>query len=381
MNIKNIGARGLRRFITPVVALAACLGCQRKPAEQLDRSMPVRTQTVSIVAHPHTESLTGEYRARIQSDLSFRIGGRIAQRMVDVGDHVRAGDLLATIDSLQQTADVTAAEAALQSAKASLQQAASNARRVELLLPSQSATQSEFEDAKAAELTAQGTINIRESVLSRVQNQLSFTELRAPATGVIITREVEVGQVVNAAQKVFTLAVDGEREAVFDAFQRHVSERPIDDQVELVLVSNPSIKATGIIREIAPSIDRNNGTVRVKVAIPDPPEQMTLGAPVMGIAKFLPTNVVELPWTALARRGHDPAVWVVNPQTQRVSERAVDVESYESGQLLITGGLETGEIIVIEGTQLIRPGQKIQSLNQQERVDSRGLETEGKVQP
>jgi membrane fusion protein, multidrug efflux system len=359
--------------------------------------MPVRTQTVSIVSHPHTESLTGEYRARVQSDLSFRIGGRISSRMVDVGDRVKTGDLLATIDSLQQTADVTAAVAALRSAEASLQQAAANARRIESLLPSQSATQSEFDDAKAAELTAQGSINISKSVLATAENQLSFTELRAPASGVIIARDAEVGQVVSAAQKVFTLAVDGEREAVFDAFQRHVSERPIDDKVELVLVSNPDVKAAGVIREIAPSIDRNNGTVRVKVAIPNPPDQMTLGAPVMGIARFLPTNVVQLPWTALARQGNSPAVWVVDPNTQQVTEREVVVESYESGELLITSGLQAGEVVVTEGTQLIRPGQKIKSLNQtmtpvspgaapgsaspQETVDPQSPDNEGAKQP
>ncbi len=157
---------------------------------------------------------------------------------------------------------------------------------------------------------------------------------------------------------VFTLAVDGEREAVFDAFQRHVSERPIDDEVQLALVSNPKVTTLGIIREIAPSIDRNNGTVRVKVAIPNPPEQMTLGAPVMGIARFLPSQVVRLPWTALARQAGEPAVWVVNPNDQTVTERVVNVESYASGALLVTSGLNEGEIVVTEGTQRLRPARK-----------------------
>lgn len=353
----------VRWFVLIGLALPPSLGCQQKSAEQPERAMSVRTQVVSIAPYPHTEYLTGEFRARVQSDLSFRISGRVATRLVDVGAKVKEGDLLATIDSLQQTADVTAAVAAVRSAEATLQQAAANARRIEQLLPTQAATQSEFEDAKAEELTARGSLNISKSVLSRAQSQLSFTELRAPASGVVVARAVEVGQVVIAAQKVFTLAVDGEREAVFDAFQRHVSERPIDDKVQLVLVSNPSVKSAGVIREIAPVIDRNNGTVRVKVAIPEPPEAMTLGAPVMGIAKFVPVNVVQLPWTALARHGDQPAVWVVDSSTQRVSLRDVQIQSYSSGQLLITSGLTTGEVVVVEGTQLIRPGQKIKSLN------------------
>ncbi len=341
---------------------ASAGGCRQKEQARTDHSLPVSTQVVEVVSYPHTESLTGEYRARVQSALSFRLGGRIASRAVDVGDRVTSGQLLATIDSLQQIADVTAARAALRSAEAAWQQAAANAKRIEQLLPSQSATQAEFDDAKAAELTAQGSINISQSVLARAENQLSFTELRAPADGIIIERAVEVGQVVNAAQSVFTLAVDGEREAVFDAFQRHVSERPIEDKVELTLVSNPQIKTMGIIREIAPSIDQKNGTVRVKVAIPNPPEQMTLGAPVMGIAQFAPTQVVRLPWTALARRDSHAAVWVVDPNSSTVSERVVEVESYASGLLLVTGGLQQGEIVVTEGTQRLRPGQKVKPL-------------------
>ena len=351
-------------FVVPLVLSLIFSGCDRKLETPEERLSGVRTQIVEVIAYPNTESLTGEYRARIQSDLAFRIGGRIATRTVDVGSRVSAGDLLATIDSLQQVADVTAAEAAFQSAEAALFQSSTNAKRIEQLLPSRSATQTEFDDAKAAELIAKGFINISRSVRETAENQLSFTNLKAPASGVIIARSAEVGQVVGAAQTVFTLAVDGEREAVFDVFQRHVAERPTDNKIELSLVSNPSVKTTGFIREIAPSIDQSNGTVRVKVAIPEPPQQMTLGASVIGVAQFVPTDAVKLPWTALSRQGDQAAVWVVDPDSSTVSERVVEVESYASGVLLITGGLSTGEIVVIEGTQLIRPGQKVKSIEE-----------------
>jgi len=351
-------------LVVPVVLSLIFVGCDRKRETPEERLSGVRTQIVEVIAYPNTASLTGEYRARIQSDLAFRVGGRIATRMVDVGSLVSEGDVLATMDSLQQVADVTAAKAAFGSAEAALSQASTNAKRIAQLLPSRSATQAEFDDAKAAELTAQGSINISKSVRETAENQLSFTYLKAPASGVIIARSVEVGQVVNAAQTVFTLAFDGEREAVFDAFQRHVAERPTDDKIELSLVSNPSIKTTGFIREIAPSIDQSNGTVRVKVAIPEPPQQMTLGASVIGVAQFLPTDAVKLPWTALSRQGDQAAVWVVDPDSSTVSERVIEVESYASGVLLITGGLNAGEIVVTEGTQLIRPGQKVKSIQE-----------------
>ncbi len=353
----------IQTFIFAFACLSLLLnGCSKKKPPQVDRRLPVRTQVVAYVAHPRTASLTGEFRARIQTDLSFRIGGRIASRKVEVGDHVAAGDVLATIDSLQQEADVTAAKAALRSAEATLQQVAANVTRIERLIPTQSASQVDFDEGKAALLTAQGSINIMKSNLATAESQLSFTKLKSPATGVIIARTAEVGQVVNAAQTVFTLAEEGEREAVFDAFQTHISDRPVDDKIDLTLVSNPAIKTGGVIREIAPSIDQTSGTVRVKVTVPSPPPQMTLGAPVIGVARFRATQVAKLPWTALAREGDQAAVWVVDPASDMVSRKVVQVESYQSGTLLISSGLKDGDVVVTEGAQLIRPGQKVKPI-------------------
>ena len=115
-------------FLSLLVGSLIAGGCQKQPAEQVDRTRTVRTLVAKRVLHPRSASLTGEYRARIQSDLSFRIPGRIDKRLVDVGDHVAANDLLATIDSLQQIADLTASQAALRSAEATLDQARSQVR-------------------------------------------------------------------------------------------------------------------------------------------------------------------------------------------------------------------------------------------------------------
>ncbi len=339
-------------------------GCNRKKPTRVVLPLAVRTRVVAYVAHPRTASLTGEFRARIQSDLSFRVGGRIASRSVEVGDHVAAGDVLATIDSLQQQADVTAAKAALRSAEATKQQAAATVTRIERLIPTQSASQADYDDAKASLLTAEGSINIMTSNLATAESQLSFTKLKANAAGVIIARTAEVGQVVNAAQTVFTLAEDGDREAIFDAFQTHIYDRPVDDKIDLTLVSNPAVKTSGVIREIAPSIDPTSGTVRVKVTVPSPPPQMKLGAPVVGVAQFRATQVAKLPWTALAREGDQAAVWVVDPATRIVSRKVVQVESYQSGTLLVSSGLKDGDIVVTEGTQLLRPGQEVDPIGE-----------------
>ncbi len=350
---------GINCKVAILFAMSLHAGCGKKESPPMKKALDVRTQVAKIVSHPRMAALTGEFRARFQSDLGFRIAGRIASRTVDVGDKVNAGDVLATIDTQEQVADVNAAKAALRSADATLVQASANVKRIEGLLATQSASQVDFDDANAAFLTAQGSVNISKANLLAAESQLAFTEITANGPGVVIARAAEVGQVVNAAQTIFTLAYDGEREAVFEAFQRHISEKPIDNRIDITLVSNPSIKTTGVVREIAPAIDQSSGTIRVKVSIPDPPAEMTLGAPVIGVATFPSRDVVEVPWTALSRLGNQAAVWIVDPTTNTVTERPVRVESYVSGVILLSGGLATGDVIVTEGAQLIRPGQKV----------------------
>lgn len=346
-----------------VLFASACLvGCGKENVVEQERSLAVRTQVASVVSHARTASLTGEFRARVQSDLGFRMGGRISSRNVDVGAHVAAGDVLATLDTQEQQADLATAKAALRSAEATLQQATANVERRAALLASRAASQEEYDEAKATFLAAQGSVEIGKSQVSAAESKLDFTEIRADAAGVIIARNAEVGQVVAPAQPVFTLAVDGDREAVFDAFQTHVAERPVDDLIDITLVSNTTVKTTGLLREIAPSIDPASGTVRVKVAISSVPPQMTLGAPVTGVARFQSSNVVMLPWTALYRQGDQAVVWVVDPASSTVSERAVTVHSFVSGMILVGDGLKDGDVVVTDGVQLIRPGQKVNAI-------------------
>lgn len=342
--------------------LLASAGCREKSAPNVERSLPVRATTVTVGPHIRRASLTGEFRARYQSDLAFRLGGRIASRNVDVGDHVAAGDVLAVLDTQEQKADIEAAKATLRSAEATLKQASSNVSRIERLVTTQAASQQEFDDAQAAFLTAQGSVDIGKSNILTAEGRLAYTEIRANAPGIIIARLAEAGQVVNAAQTVFTLAYDGEREAVFDVFQTHVAEKPVDGQIEIILVSNPSIQTIGSVREIAPAIDETNGTVRVKVGISSPPPQMSLGSPVIGVARFPSHDLVELPWTAMSRQGDKPAVWVIDPVTNTASSRVVMVERFVSGKILIGGGLSTGDVVVTNGSQLIRPGQRVTAI-------------------
>ncbi len=349
-----------------LLLLVGCDG-ERKPPEP--QVMNVRAQVVSYVTLPRTESLTGQFEATIQSDMSFQIGGRIEKRIAEVGDRVAVGDILAQLDSLQQIASLNAAQASLKAAQATLEERNSNLARLEQLLPQKATSKQEYDDSKAAMLVAKGNVNISEAGVATAQSQLAYTLLRATVSGVVIARQAEVGQVVGPGEAVFTIAADGGRQAVFEVFPVDFSVKPITDNIDLSLQSDPSIKAVGVIRETSPVIDEKDGTIRVKVAVADPPPGMTLGSTVVGVAHFKPSEVVSLPWTSLSRQGNRPAVWVVDPKTGIVSSRSVVVGSYVSSVILVDSGLETGDLVVTDGAEMIRPGQKVQAV-----IDSPALE-------
>lgn len=341
------------------LALAAC-GEERDPAARAP--FPVRAQVVAASQHASSVALTGEVRARVQSDLAFRTSGRISERLVEVGDHVEAGQVLARLEAQEQTADVASASAGVQSAEATLRQATATYERQKSLLAGGFTTQTNYDNARQALQAARATLDAARSNLGTAQEQLAYTTLTADASGVVVARNAEAGQVVEAAQTVFTVARDGERDAVFEVYERLLARRPAEDTIELALVSNPAVRTTGRIREVAPAIDPATGTVRVKISIDAPPPAMTLGAAVTGIGRFHPDTVFILPASAFFTENGKPAVWAVDPRSHAAAIKPIVVDSYRTGELLVRSGLEAGDIVVTAGVQLLRPGQIVNPL-------------------
>jgi RND family efflux transporter MFP subunit len=340
-----------------IVLAFALAGCGEAPKPPERTPLPVITQTIVIGPQFSSVSLTGEIRARVQSDLSFRTAGRIASRSAEIGDKVEAGQVLATLETTEQTADVNAATAGVQAAEATLRQVTATFQRQQTLKESGFTTQTSFENASQALAAAQAALVSAKASLATAQQQLGYTSLRADAPGVITARNAEAGQVVEAAQAVFTVARDGARDAVFDIYETLLTKPPTEEIIAITLVSNPSIKTSGKVREISPTIDPTTGTVRIKIGIADPPPEMGLGAAVTGIGRFQTQDIAVLPWTAFFVQGDKPAVWVVDQNSKMVSLRPIAVASYRSGELLVRDGLKSGDIVVTGGVQLLRPDQ------------------------
>ena len=216
---RNPPASALPRSIRAALAfamlwpLAACNDGSGAPGE---RAALVRTVLIQPRDGQASLTLTGEVQARFRADLSFRVSGRVLARQVDVGTHVNAGDLLARLDPAEQQADFDAATAGVAAAVAQLRVAQATFDRQSQLLSSGFTTRVAYDQAQEQLRTAEGTLESAKAELGRSREALGDTELHARAAGVITARSLEVGQVVQAAQPVFTLAQDGEHDAVFD---------------------------------------------------------------------------------------------------------------------------------------------------------------------
>ena len=158
------------------------------------------------------------------------------------------------------------------------------------------------------------------------------------------------------------LARQGGRDAVFDVPEQLIRTGPRDPLVEIVLTNDPRVKAIGRVREVAPQADSATRTFQVKVGIIDPPDAMRLGATVTGSIKLSAPPGVQVPASALTEANGRPAVWVVDPRSETVALRDVDVLRYDADGVVISEGLETGEIVVTAGVQTLHPGQKVRLL-------------------
>lgn len=345
-----------------LIAVAACLtGCEKKVARTPD-PRPVRTVTVESKADGETVAFTGQIRAKDQVNLAFRIGGRMIERHASLGETVAAGQVVARLESQDEQNSVRSAEAALNSAEASLTQAALNFGRQQDLLKNGWTPRAKFDGAQEALRTAQAQVESAQAQLRIAQDRLSYTVLRADGPGTVTATGADAGEVIQAGQMVVRLAGTAKLDAVFDIPEQLVRTGPRDPVVMLALGDDPGVQATGIVREVAPQADSATRTFQVKVGISNPPDGMKLGATVTGRIKLSPPEGLAVPATALTEGNGRPAVWVVDRGTDTVSLRPVDVARYDPAAVVISHGLEKGDVVVTAGVQMLRPGQKVRLL-------------------
>ena len=326
-----------------------------------NKTVPVRTVRYVVVGSAQTLPAlerTGEIHAHDETILSFRTGGRIVTRSVDIGDRVNAGQLLATLENTTSQNQLDGAQADYEGAKASAQVAALNVSRMQKLMPTGAIARTQLDNARADWLVARARLKNSESALRNARENLGWTRLIAPQSGMITEVSASAGQVVTGGQSVLTLATGEARDVVFDIAKPDAIPPQEQAGLRVSLLSDPSVQASAALRDISPQADPQTRTWRVRATLQNPPLAMALGASVTVTLPATGPHGYALPASALSRVGDKPAVYVINPQSQ-AQLRVVVPAYYTATSVIISGGLEPGDRVITAGVSKLRSGEPV----------------------
>jgi RND family efflux transporter MFP subunit len=320
-----------------------------------------------------TDEFAGEVRARTESRLGFRVGGKIVKRQVESGQAVRAGQPLMELDASDYQLAQQAAVAGLSAAQVNRDQAQADLKRFNELYSQGFISSAELDRRKTAFDAAQAQYNQARAQASVQGNQARYSTLVADADGIVTGIEAEPGQVVQAGTPVLRLARNGPRDVVFAMPEDQVARVKPGDTVKVRLWANEAQALPATVREVAAAADALTRTYTVKAALSNEVTAMLkLGmsatVELSGAAAGVPT--IKLPLTAVFESQQQPHVWVWDSQTSTVSAQAVNVAGAQGNDAVVVAGLKPGQVVVTAGTHVLQPGQKVKPLNGQAMPDA-----------
>lgn len=344
-----------------VVVLAAC-GNHEQVAQPARPVLVVRADAAAGPVADGLSAYAGEIRAREETVLSFRVGGKLTRRLVDVGDRVRRGDLLAELDPGDLQLQVESLQAQRIAADAQLARARADHARLASLAKEQLVSRSSLDQQTAALRAAEGQARAARAQLDLSRNQSGYSQLRAPQDGVIASRQIEAGQVVEAGKSAFTLAVDGGREVAFALPESTIRDFSVGQPVVIELWSAQGQRIPGRIREISPAADAQARTYAARATLdPGTAQRIDLG---QSARVYIPAAqagaVMRLPLSAVHRGDNDTAVvWVVDPKTPKARRVPVHIGPYAAAGVAVLSGLKPADWVVVAGGHLLHEGQAV----------------------
>ena len=351
-------------IVAAAVMLSACSKKEAAPE-------PVRAVKLVTVGEGQIESAqeySGDVRARVESRLGFRVAGKITRREVELGQRVKAGQVLARLDARDYQLSADAARAQLASATTQRDLAEANAKRFRTLRAQNFISAAEMERYEANLKAAQASLDQARAQLSSQSNQENYTQLLADADGVVTSVEAEPGQVVAAGTPVVRIAQDGARDAVFNVPEDRRSAIKPGQGVKVRPWSDESRVINALVREVAASADPATRTYVVKAALQGA-DLPALGATVhvmpegMGVSReAVGSQVIKLPTTALRQEGGNgqgTAVWLYDAASSSVKLQPVQIASADGNEAVIASGLQPGMQVVATGAHVLTPGQKV----------------------
>jgi len=344
------------------VALAflavALAGCDDKVAEKSAPTRPVLVATAHYEPETPARSFVGTIKPRIEADMGFRVPGKVARRLVEVGQTVEVGTPLATLDEVDLKLQAEQAVAEFTAATGVVAQAVAAENRAKELKVKGWTTDAALDSAKAAADEARARLNRAERSVDLTKNSLSYATLAADARGVVTATLIEPGQVVAAGQTAIRVARFAEKEAVV-AIPETLVERAKTGSASVTLWSEPNKKYAAKLREISPSADPATRTYLAKFSLPEAGDSVELGmTATLTLCDKKTARVARLPLSALYDAGDKPSFYVVDDAGD-ISLKPVTIKAYESNDVVITGGVEEGAKVVALGVQKLDPSQKV----------------------
>lgn len=345
---------------TPVLLSALLLTACSKPAPSEEPVRAVKLMTVGVGSIQSSLEFSADVRARVESRLGFRVGGKVVRRAVELGQMVKAGQVIAQLDPQDYKLAADAARAQVAAAQTNRDLAAADYKRYKELRDQNFISGAELERRDTALKAAQAQLEQAQAQLNNQGNQAGYTTLVADVSGVVTAVTAEVGQVVAAGTPVVQIAQDGPRDVVFSVPEDKVALIKQGSKVD-VRVWASKTQVEGTVREVAASADPVTRTFTVKVAL-EAKDALPLGSTVSVSPKALDrgaVQVIKLPTSALLKAGEGSSVWVLDSATMTVKPQPVVVATADGNDAVITQGLMPGMQVVVAGVHVLSPGQKV----------------------
>lgn len=366
-------ARRLKALAALLLTGSALLlaGCgQENPAnageapasKEATLARPVQVTTVSFRPRETQKSFVGVVRARREIDLAFRVGGKVVQRLAEVGDRIEPGTVVARLDKEDLKLELESAKAEMQAATANLAQTTTEDTRYRALTAKGAASNADLDRKSLAKDEAVGRLERAKRSLELAENRLSYADLVADAAGVVVSTSAEPGQVVASGQTIVRVARLDEKEALVSLPETALADARTADAV-VTLWAEPGRRILAHLRELSPQADVNSRTYPARFTLEGADETVALG--MTATVTLRPKDqqqVARLPLSALIDRGHGPQVFVVDGATHAIVARPVEIAAYTGDEVLLSGGVAPGDAVVILGVQTLLPGQKVRTV-------------------
>src|ERR1700745_4021639 len=350
-------------MITRAFAVASILasvmvlaGCKQETRTE-EPLRPVLSMVIKPTA-PGRPRAVGTVQPRYETNLGFRVLGRLIARPFYVGDLVAEGQTVAAIDPTTLELAVRSARADLSKAQAALENASATEERKRILIKTDATTKQTLDDAEQVRAGAQASTARARANLTKAIEQLGYTQVKADFAGVVTAVSAEVGQVVSPGQSIVTVARPDVREAVVYIGADFPVPLTVGLPFTVSLQLLPGVQVQGQIREIAPQADQVTRMRRVRIALNDPPESFRLGSTIAARLSDGHGAVLRVPASAALKEGAESFVWVIDAPTSTVSLRKVELSEDEGG-IRLAGGLIVGARIVTAGIHSLTQGQQV----------------------